>query len=202
MTDTARRPLHRFARLTGMRRSPLPRFAAALGVLLLLSGCGEGIKREASYPTRPKGSDKIVYSDQKADTIWGEGRTLTDRLFGTGTEEGAGSAGIGVNSFLWRASLDSVAFMPLASADPFGGVILTDWYENPDVPGERFKLNVFILDRQLRSDGVRVAVFKQNKQSNGNWRDAAVAPDMALGIENAILSRARELRVAQMGRMN
>jgi hypothetical protein len=93
--------------------------------------------------------------------------------------------------------------MPLASADPFGGVILTDWYENPDVPGERFKLNVFILDRQLRSDGVRVAVFKQNRTGkNDNWRDAAVTPEMALGLENAILSRARELRVAQLGRMN
>lgn len=200
MTDTLRQnshhPLRTFTR-TG-------RFAAVLGVLLVLSGCGEGIKREASYPTRPKGSDKIVYSDQKAETIWGEGRTLSDRLFGTGEDEStAGGAGIGVNSFLWRASLDTVAFMPLASADPFGGVILTDWYENPDVPGERFKLNVFILDRQLRSDGVRVAVFKQNRTGqNDNWRDAAVTPEMALGLENAILTRARELRVAQMGRMN
>lgn len=192
-----------------LRQNPRPlartgRFVAVLGVLLVLSGCGEGIKREASYPTRPKGTDKIVYSDQKADTIWGEGRTLSDRLFGTGDEEGTGGgAGIGVNSFLWRASLDTVAFMPLASADPFGGVILTDWYENPDVPGERFKLNVFILDRQLRSDGVRVAVFKQNRTGkNDNWRDAAVTPEMALGLENAILSRARELRVAQLGRMN
>lgn len=196
MTETLRQNPRPFAR-TG-------RFVAVLGVLLVLSGCGEGIKREASYPTRPKGSDKIVYSDQKADTIWGEGRTLSDRLFGTGDEEGTGGgAGIGVNSFLWRASLDTVAFMPLASADPFGGVILTDWYENPDVPGERFKLNVFILDRQLRSDGVRVAVFKQNRTGkNDNWRDAAVTPEMALGLENAILSRARELRVAQLGRMN
>lgn len=196
MTETLRQNPRPFAR-TG-------RFVAVLGVLLVLSGCGEGIKREASYPTRPKGTDKIVYSDQKADTIWGEGRTLSDRLFGTGDEEGTGGgAGIGVNSFLWRASLDTVAFMPLASADPFGGVILTDWYENPDVPGERFKLNVFILDRQLRSDGVRVAVFKQNRTGkNDNWRDAAVTPEMALGLENAILSRARELRVAQMGRMN
>lgn len=191
MTDTARRPFSRFRRL-----------GAVCATLLLLSGCAEGVKREASYPTRPKGTDKIVYSDQKKDTVWGEGKSLGDRLFGSGEEEGAGAAGIGVNSFLWRASLDTVAFMPLASADPFGGVILTDWYENPDVPGERFKLNVFILDRQLRSDGVRVAVFKQSKQSNGNWRDAAVTPEMALGIENAILSRARELRVAQMGRMN
>lgn len=173
----------------------------AVAAALLLSACAEGIKREASYPTRPSGTDKIVYSDQKRDTIWGEGDSLGSRLFGRGGEDETGaSAGIGVNSFLWRASLDTVAFMPILSADPFGGVILTDWYENPDVPGERFKLNVYILDRQLRSDGIRVAVFKQEKQKNGQWRDAAVADTMALKLENAILTRARELRVAQTSR--
>ena len=175
------------------------RFTTLVAATLLLAACGEGVKREASYPTRQKGSDEILYSDQKRQTVWGDGKTLGDKLFGGDDAVAEGGAGIGVNSFLWRASLDTVAFMPLASADPFGGVILTDWYENPAVPGERFKLNVFILDRQLRSDGVRVAVFKQAKQGN-NWRDAAVTPDMALGIENSILTRARELRVAQLGR--
>lgn len=174
------------------------RLAPLFAAVFLLGAC-EGVKREASYPTRPEGTDKIVYSDQQRETIWGEGRSLSDRLFGGEEEVGSGSAGIGVNSFLWRASLDTVSFMPLASADPFGGVILTDWYENPETPNERFKLNVFILDRQLRSDGIRVAVFKQTKES-GNWRDAAVPPEMSLGIENSILTRARELRVAQMGR--
>lgn len=179
-------------------KSPLV-LSVLAACVLTLSACAEGTKREASYPTRPKGTDKIIYSDQKRDTVWGEGKTLGSKLFGDGEEDTAGASGIGVNSFLWRASLDTVAFMPLASADPFGGVILTDWYENPEVAGERFKLNVFILDRQLRADGIRVAVFKQNKSAN-NWRDAAVTPEMALNIENAILTRARELRVAQMGR--
>jgi hypothetical protein len=176
------------------------RLTTLVAAVLLLGAC-EGVKREASYPTRTPGTDKILYSDQKRETVWGDGKSLGDKLFGREDETAEGGAGIGVNSFLWRASLDTVAFMPLASADPFGGVILTDWYENPDVPGERFKLNVFILDRQLRSDGVRVAVFKQAKQGKGdNWRDVAVSPEMALGIENAILTRARELRVAQLGR--
>jgi hypothetical protein len=76
---------------------------------------------------------------------------------------------------------------------------LTDWYENPETPGERFKMNIFIVDRQLRSDGVRVSVFKQTK-SGADWRDAAVAADTATNIENTILTRARELRVAQVGR--
>lgn len=181
-----------------MTRAPrltltLALFALATG----LSACGK-IKTEASYPTRPDGTDKIVYSDQKRDTIWGEGETLTSRLFSNKNDEGAGASGIGVNSFLWRASLDTLSFIPITSADPFGGVILTDWYENPDQPGERYKINVYIMDRQLRADGVRVAVFKQTRQKD-SWRDMKVTDQMANGIENTILTRARELRVAQLG---
>ena len=168
--------------------------------LLMAAACTGPIKKEASYPTRPDGTDKIVYSDQKRDTIWGEGKSLSDRLFGDKDGNDAGAAGIGVNSFLWRASLDTIAFMPIASADPFGGVILTDWYENPETPGERFKANIYILDKQLRADGIRVAVFKQKKDKSGSWRDTQVPADMANNIENTILTRARELRVAQLGR--
>lgn len=178
------------------------RWTPVLAVLLLaLAGCGD-VKKEASYPTRPKGSDSIVYSDQKSDTVWGEGRTLGDKLFGREAEDKDGGAGgIGVNSFLWRASLDTISFMPVSSADPFGGVILTDWYENPETPGQRFKLGIYILDKQLRADGVRVSVFKQSETKTG-WKDAPVADDMGANIENAILGRARELRVAQAGKSN
>lgn len=164
---------------------------------LTAAACGP-IKKEASYPTRQEGSDKILYSDQKRDTIWGEGTSLGDKLFGKDDEQAA-AAGLGVNSFLWRAALDTVSFMPVASADPFGGVILTDWYENPDVRGERFKLNVYILDKQLRADGVRVSVFKQKRgKGKKDWNDVKVPDDMSTNIENSILARARELRVAQL----
>lgn len=188
-----------------MRRTfALSRLLTILAIVFTvgLSACEGGIKKEASYPTRPSGTDKILYSDQKRDTIWGEGTTLGDKLFGRDDDSNApGAAGIGVNSFLWRASLDTIAFMPIASADPFGGVILTDWYENPDKKGERYKVNVYILDKQLRADGIRVAVFKQTSTGKGAaWRDAQVAPEMGTSIENTILTRARELRVAQAGR--
>lgn len=162
--------------------------------VLLLTACA-GIQKEASYPTRPDGTDQIVYSDQKQDTIWGEGETLGSKLFG-GDEDKSDNTGIGVNSFLWRASLDTVSFMPIASADPFGGAILTDWYENPDTPGERYKVNIYILDKRLRADGIRATVFKQKKQKEG-WRDVKTSDEMATNIENGILTRARELRVAQ-----
>ena len=102
---------------------------------------------------------------------------------------------MGVNAFLWRASLDTLSFMPVASADPFGGVIITDWYTPPESPEDRFKMNVYILGRQLRADGVRVAVFRQSRDGGG-WVDSAVEPRTATNIENQILTRARQLRVA------
>ncbi|GLR79904.1 hypothetical protein GCM10007856_25800 [Azospirillum oryzae] len=111
-----------------------------------------------------------------------------------GDQDSAG--GIGVNSFLWRASLDTLSFMPIASADPFGGVILTDWYTPPDSPNERFKVNLYIMDRQLRADGVRVSVFRQQRTGN-DWREVAVGPETAGQLEDAVLTRARQLRVSQ-----
>ena len=88
----------------------------------------------------------------------------------TTTSDGQAPA-IGVNGYLWRATLDTLSFMPLASADPYGGVVITDWYTNPEKPDERFKCTVYILDARLRADGLNVAVFKQNKDPSGNWID-------------------------------
>ena len=109
------------------------------------------------------------------------------------SESGAVS-GVGVNSYLWRATLDTVSFMPLASADPFGGVILTDWHATPDAPGERFKLNIRILGRGLRADGINVTTFRQIQDRAGSWGNASIPTMTDEKIENAILFRARELR--------
>ena len=105
---------------------------------------------------------------------------------------------LGVNSYLWHASLDTLAFMPLASADPYGGVIITDWYSAPQNPDERMKLTIYILDRRLRADGIKVAVFRQTRSAAG-WMDAQVNPETASKLEDAILTRARELRLASEG---
>ena len=99
---------------------------------------------------------------------------------------------MGVNAFLWRASLETLDFMPLEQVDPFGGVIVTDYYASAEAPNERFKANVYILDTGLRADALKVSIFKQENQS-GQWRDASVDADTARQIENAILTRARQL---------
>jgi hypothetical protein len=104
-----------------------------------------------------------------------------------------------VNAYLWRATLDTLAFMPLASADPYGGVVITDWYANPEKPDERFKATVYILDTRLRADGLNVSVFKQTRDSGGGWVDAPLAGQTDTDIENAILTRARQLRLSDVG---
>lgn len=107
----------------------------------------------------------------------------------------AGMPQLGVNSYLWRATLDTLNFMPLASADPVGGIIISDWYAAPDKPDERVKVNVYILDKRLRADALKVSVFRQVRNAAG-WQDAQVNPDTGVKLENAILSRARELRLS------
>ena len=103
--------------------------------------------------------------------------------------------GINVNSYLWRATLDTIYFMPLVSADPFGGVILTDWYQLNPKSNERIKLNIYILGSELRSDAIRVSVFKQ-KNDSGKWVDIKDGDAFGEEIENKILLRAREIKVA------
>ena len=102
-----------------------------------------------------------------------------------------------VNKYLWAASLETLDFMPLFTADPIGGLIITDWYANPNVPTERLKANVYILDTSLRADALRVSVFKQERTGAG-WQDAPVNPATAREIENAILTRARQLRLGNI----
>jgi hypothetical protein len=105
---------------------------------------------------------------------------------------------IGVNGYLWRATLDTLAFMPLQSADPYGGVVNTDWYVNSEKPGERFKATVYILDSRLRADGLTVTVFKQVSDGAGGWAPAPTADQTSTDIENAILTRARQLRLSNL----
>jgi len=105
---------------------------------------------------------------------------------------------IGVNAYLWRATLDTLAFMPLASADPYGGVIITDWYINPEKPDERFNATVYILDARLRADGLAVTVFKEVNNGSGAWTTSPTSDQTSTDIENAILTRARQLRLSNL----
>jgi hypothetical protein len=124
----------------------------------------------------------------------------SSKYLDTGTSAIAGTSGrliLGVNQELWRASLDTLNFMPLTSEDPFGGVIITDWYVAPTSPDERLKVTVYISDRTLRADALKIVVFRQTR-TNGVWSDAVANPATAHTLEDAVLTRARELRLATM----
>ncbi len=202
-----------------MARKALGLAMLAAGTLLL-AGCGGNLfgdpvdtsqtdtdaARRANdpYHTNPLYNPNVpaaqVYINKQENGDDNSFSVLTS-LFGAdngkgGKGGGGGIAGVAVNSYLWHASLDTMSFMPIASADPFGGTIITDWYSPRGTPNERFKVNIFILNRELRADGVRVTVFRQVKDGGGQWADAPVDPKTNRDLENSILMRARQLRLS------
>ena len=138
----------------------------------ILAGCGSS-------------DDSSKYLDADSTTIAGTTGRVT----------------LGVNSFLWQATLDTLSTLPLVSADPFGGVIITDWYTTPASPDERLKVTAYIMDRNLRADGLRLVVFRQTRV-NGAWGDASPNPDTAHKLEDVVLTKARELRLATLSTSN
>jgi uncharacterized protein DUF3576 len=182
-----------------------------IGLAVFLTNCSWLTRNDDSSPTADNGA-KLKrpwevdrqdptqrYGDPPADQATSTGSLLAYFFGNNKKDSGNGSGGpvgVGVNSYLWRATLDTVSFMPLASADPFGGVIITDWFSPNESQSERFKVNVFILARELRADGVRCTVFRQKREASGQWADAPVEQQTAIDIENAILTRARQMRLS------
>jgi hypothetical protein len=162
---------------------------AALG----LAGCS-GAKPSSTDPSYSGQQGPASSGSMPGGSILGDSSLVFGAAKNKSGDNAAGGGGaLGVNAYLWRGALDTLSFMPLASADPFGGVIITDWYTPPASAGERFKATAYILGRELRSDGVRVTIFRQVLQ-NGQWVDTGVSPVTVGEIENKVLSRARELR--------
>lgn len=199
---------------SGQAGRPFWGLALGLAASLALSGCswlglssdrgpgpggpGGPAAERARGDGKSTGADKQLVQGPDAGGGWFSSIFPRSTLAPDMAEDQAKGA-IGVNGFLWRASLDTISFMPLASADPFGGVIITEWYSAPDSPTERVKVTVYILDRRLRADAVRVVVFKQIREASGAWVDSPTAADTNGKIENAILTRARQMRIDVIG---
>ncbi|MCE2565739.1 DUF3576 domain-containing protein [Komagataeibacter sp. FNDCF1] len=156
-----------------LRRPMLPRATLALLAAGLLAGCGSAPQHDRSGLAIPQ--NRLLKEDRGAN---GGATPLESN---------------GVNAFLWRGALDTLSFMPFASADAVAGVILTDWYTPPATKDERFKITCFILSRSLRSDALRVSVFRQAYEDN-QWVDTPVAANTVSDITARILTRARQLR--------
>lgn len=187
-------------------RRPMPgglRVASAILLAALsagLTGCGGDDSSLPDQLSRPKEERQYGLSKGTRDSggLFGPGG-----LFGSRDDKAKGlnEPGIAVNAFLWRASLDVIIDnkWPIASADPFGGLIITDWFQFNESPTERLKLQVLILDRDLRADAIRASIIRQQQVGARGWVDAPVDPKTAFEFENAILTRARQLRIAATG---
>ena len=151
--------------------------------LLLLFGCSGDWKEN---------SQTVYPGDEQKPSIFGP----DGLVFEIGEEKSAPdpTPQIGVNSLLWRASLDTLSFMPLSSADSSGGVILTDWYSFAEFPNERFKVNLYILDSALRADALRTVVFRQT-QDGEQWKNASVSKNTVRRLKDVIFARARQLNI-------
>ena len=165
------------------------------GITLVVVSCADIPVEPAP---QPMGTARQEAERERFGTITGRDGITLFSLGGRRDENAGGGVGggIGVNAFIWQATLDTIDFIPLASADPFGGLIITDWYQSVDAPGERVKMHVQIRDAALRADAVRVSVFRQVRDEAGDWLDAPVEATTARSIEDHILTRARELRIS------
>ncbi len=152
---------------------------------LLLTSCGA-----------PNSETPVSRRDRRMKDF---GKIFGEEIFIFGGPKKAGdstSPGMSVNPLLWRATLDSLSFMPLASADSAGGVIVTDWHQSKENSRERYKVTVRILSRQLRADALQVRIFKQS-QIQGGWKDVETQSSLSTGLEDIILTRARQLRMQE-----
>lgn len=160
--------------------------------LLILAGCsGDQSPKEAQ--TVPMGRNEARKRD--FGNLFGDDFLIFGGPKKPGSPDMMSSAT--VNPFIWRASLDTIAFMPLASADAVGGVIVTDWYTSPSAPNERIKVTIYVTNPQLRTDAIKVTIYKQTNKG-GAWISAPADAAAATEMENIILSKARQLRVKHL----
>ncbi len=158
--------------------------ASLLASCLALSACGGTHPTQATVDNPETQTLPPQQQNASLSTLF---------TFGKGSGGNNNGPGIQVNAYLWRATLDTLSFMPLVSADPFGGVIITDWYSPAATPNERFKANAYILSQQMSANAIQVSIFHQVKQ-NGQWVDASVDPATVNGLEDRILARAADLK--------
>jgi len=168
-----------------------PKFVSVFCAALLLTACGSDPEKPAPTVEAPPPAPAAKTAEAPS-----EGGMFNWLGSGSGGDE---RKGVAVNAYLWRASLDTLSFMPMEQTDPFGGVIKTAWYDAPDAPNERLKVAVYILDSRLRADALRVSVFREVKKPTGDWADGTVDPETVTKLENVILNRARALKIQSGG---
>tara|TARA_Y100001970_G_C14162551_1_gene819398 strand:- start:417 stop:1001 length:585 start_codon:yes stop_codon:yes gene_type:complete len=159
---------------------------------------GDIIKRSGTILTDEK--EALIDAQNRLRTgggLLGKKPVSVESLLNNNNEKGVvGSMGLPINAVLWKSSLETVEFMPLASADPFGGIIITDWYSSQSNNKERCKLNIFIKGSELKADNIRVGSFCQTLDNNGLWLDKGINHQHNRELENAILNKAKKIKLS------
>jgi len=156
-----------------------------LGCLCVLAGCDQAKEEPAPLP-----------AEDERKMNFGKAFGEEFLLFGKGVKRSVDQTPVAhVNAYIWQGSLETIAFLPLHSADATGGVIITDWYTVPQAPQERLKITIRIIGKELRSDALKVSINRQVLDKNGTWVEAPVHQEIKTKLENLILSKARQLRI-------
>jgi len=186
------------------RVSPVPagRRTAALAVALsalLLGACsGQDLSPQSEQSVDPR-AGPLRERPAVDGLLFGDEVTFQNIVDGSLFDsDAAGGDAMPVNRYLWQASLDTLSFLPLDSTDPFTGVIATDWSAAASAPNERFKVTVYMLSPALEASSLRVAVFKEVRTEEGLWVAEPSNPETAARLERAILTRARQIRIAAL----
>lgn len=174
--------------------------ALGMGALLGLAACGDGSYAQSDASTVQSPGPARNPNTTGDASVFGEGglsvsRLRNGRLLGGSSEQGGS---LPVNRFMWQAALETLDFMPLASTDPYTGVIATDWSTSPTAPNERVKVTVYIVNPDLAASALKVAVFREARSADGLWLPAPVSPDTPRKLEDAILTKARQIKIADL----
>jgi hypothetical protein len=159
---------------------------------------GEIINRSGT-PFNSATDKKLAMDDAQNRLVTGGGlfgKKASLNFFGNENNSQQSTVGVGlpVNPYLWRASIETISFMPLASTDPFAGTIITDWYTAENSFGERCKLNIFINGADMKTDNLKVSSFCQSLKNN-QWVNSPSNSEDNIRLENAILNEAKKLKL-------
>ena len=156
-----------------------------ISAMLLVACSGVTVTREETPVQKRQRESQSLLTGQA-----GRGINLNQALGGSQS-----GAALPVNALLWRASIDTLSVVPLNSIDTYSGTIISDWYKNPENPNQRIKIALFVLDQELRSDAIKAEVYVQHRTSASNdWTDAGRDTELAIRLEELVLTRAREIR--------
>lgn len=189
------------SRRTGLTRwFPSARIVTIAAMAGLVAGCGGGDYTQSEDSVVGQGGPR-KYDPATDVSVFGDGGLSLGNLSSSGVGGILGDDGksrLPVNKYLWQGALDTLSFLPLASTDPFTGVIATEWGSTPEAPNERLKVTAYILNPGLSAAALKVAVYRETRSTDGVWIAAPVSPDTARQLEDAILTRARQIRIAEV----